>query len=122
MNEKDTKIRLLAELKGAIVGVFTVQGRSGGRFRHAGHCGISVLKVHWGKGVGSRLLEEGVAWAGANDNVVKLALKVHESNDRAIRLYEKFGFTVEGNLEKDIFLNGVYYDSLLKARLFIPKA
>lgn len=46
------------------------------------------------RGVGSALVAEAVAYARAND--VRLCLlEVRQSNQPAIRLYEKFGFVVE---------------------------
>jgi len=39
-----------------------------------------------------------------------------ESNGRALRLYESFGFALEGRKRKAVYLHGRYEDVLLMAR------
>lgn len=50
-------------------------------------------------------------------NIRKIELTVLKSNTSAIKLYEKFGFEVEGEFKQDTYVNGkyedVYYMSLL---------
>ncbi len=50
-------------------------------------------------------------------NLHKVYLHVFESNQRAIRCYEKAGFKVEGRLVGHHFLNGKYEDVLVMARI-----
>jgi RimJ/RimL family protein N-acetyltransferase len=38
---------------------------------------------------------------------------VFDDNPRAIRSYEKVGFTLEGRLRQDVFKNGRYLDVLV---------
>jgi [ribosomal protein S18]-alanine N-acetyltransferase len=52
---------------------------------------IAVAREHWGGGLGSRLLTDLVRAAGERD-CVELLLEVRVDNDRAQRLYERFGF------------------------------
>jgi len=44
-------------------------------------------------------------------------LTVYVDNEPAIRLYQKFGFEVEGTRRKDVFRDGQYVDSYAMARL-----
>jgi L-phenylalanine/L-methionine N-acetyltransferase len=44
-------------------------------------------------------------------------LNVHVDNERAIRLYRKFGFEVEGTLRANVFRGGAYVDAHIMARL-----
>ena len=44
-------------------------------------------------------------------------LSVLETNEKAIKLYEKLGFEVEGVLKKDkVLSNGRYYNTILMGR------
>jgi RimJ/RimL family protein N-acetyltransferase len=45
------------------------------------------------------------------DNFRKIDLLVNEENERAIKLYEKYGFVKEGLLSRDIQIDGVFYSS-----------
>jgi len=43
---------------------------------------------------------------------------VDDINEKAIKVYQKFGFEIEGKLKKDKYLgNGEYRDSFIMARL-----
>ena len=45
-------------------------------------------------------------------------LTVSESNNDARRLYERFGFAVCGQLERELNIDGVFHDELLmRARI-----
>lgn len=62
------------------------------RMHHRAEIGISVDKSHWGRGIGSALMGQLIAFA-ASRGIRQLNLQVRSDNARAIRLYEKFGFT-----------------------------
>ena len=61
------------------------------RMSHRAEIGVSVIKECWGRGVGSALMEEMLAFAKQR-GIRQLNLQVRSDNARAIRLYEKFGF------------------------------
>jgi RimJ/RimL family protein N-acetyltransferase len=42
--------------------------------------------------------------------VKKINLRVRTDNQRAIRLYERKGFGIEGTSRKEILLDGSYFD------------
>ena len=51
------------------------------------------------------------------NNIKTIALQVLETNDKASRLYEKLGFTVEGILKNDKRLSdGKYYHTMIMGR------
>lgn len=65
------------------------------------------------------MLNESIQWADAN-GIQKLTLKVLETNSKAIALYKKFDFEVEGILRKDKLLSdGDYYNTVLMGRFNI---
>lgn len=53
-------------------------------------------------------------------NFHKIYLHVFESNKRAIRCYEKAGFSVEGILREHHFSQGKYENVLIMGRIFSP--
>ena len=52
---------------------------------------IALIQKYWSRGIGSAMFEEMIRIAKEH-SVEQLELEVMEGNDRAIRLYEKFGF------------------------------
>ena len=72
---------------------------------------------HWGLGIGERLMRAVVGWARANPVVAKINLRVRVDNARAIRLYERVGFEVEGTIRRDLCIDGHYHDHLFMGLL-----
>lgn len=107
---------LLALVEDRVVGVLTFQAGARSRVRHAGEFGVSVLRDYWSIGVGSALLDSLVEWAMDDGAIKKINLRVRADNERAIGLYERKGFMVEGRLSRAILLDGVYYDHLCMGR------
>lgn len=62
---------------------------------HVADLGLMVAKGHRGRGVGTALLEQAVAWA-REAGVRKLELHVFPWNEPALALYDRFGFVREG--------------------------
>ncbi|MCM3609825.1 GNAT family N-acetyltransferase [Planococcus sp. MERTA32b] len=119
--EKDaassSNLFLVAEAEGRIVGFSRCEGNSLKRTAHQVEFGVGVLQAYWGYGIGKNLLKESIDWADSN-HVRKMTLKVLEINKKAILLYEKCGFEVEGILREDKFLSdGKYYDTVLMGRI-----
>lgn len=83
-------IMLVAKENGKIVGDASLS-RLPRRMKHRGDLGISVLKKHWNRGIGSQLLLEIINFAKQNSFEV-IDLQVRSDNLSAIHLYEKFGF------------------------------
>jgi RimJ/RimL family protein N-acetyltransferase len=71
---------------------------------------MSVRKQYWGLGIGSLMLDTLIEWARANQIVKKINLRVRTDNQRAIRLYERKGFVIEGTSRKEILFYGSYFD------------
>jgi putative acetyltransferase len=87
------------------------------RRRHAGYLGMGVHDDFAGRGIGELLLRSSLNMADAWLNLTRLELTVFADNERAIRLYERTGFEVEGRLRNYAFRNGSYVDALSMARL-----
>ena len=104
------QIYLLGFVDGAVAAALIFSAPQRPRLRHCGEFGMSVRKRYWGSGAGSLMLDALIAWARAGD-IRKLNLRVRSDNARAIRLYEKKGFKLEGTIRREMFLAGTYYDN-----------
>ncbi|MGG1661625.1 N-acetyltransferase family protein [Brevibacillus sp. NRS-1366] len=109
-------IFLVAVALDRIVGFSRCEGVQLKRLSHKVEFGVCVLKDFWGYGIGKNLLQESVAWADSS-GIKKMTLSVLETNDKAIKLYKKLGFEIEGILKKDKLLSdGNYYNTIMMGR------
>lgn len=76
---------------------------------------IAVLPQHRGKGIGSALLKHVIS--SCKNNLEFISLEVRVSNNKAISLYEKFGFERVG-LRKRFYTNP-QEDALIMTKTFI---
>jgi ribosomal protein S18 acetylase RimI-like enzyme len=114
--ETTSNLFLVVEVNEKIVGFSRCEGNKLKRTSHKVEFGVCVLRDYWGYGIGKNLLGESVRWADSND-IKKMTLHVLETNDKAITLYKKYGFEVEGFLKKDKFLSdGNYYNTIVMGR------
>ncbi len=104
------QLYLLGVLDGGIAAALIFSAPQRARLRHCGELGMSVSKRYWGLGIGALMLDALIAWARAGE-IRKLNLRVRTDNQRAIRLYEKKGFKLEGTLRREMSLGGRYYDN-----------
>ena len=88
------------------------------RHRHAGDINMIVSREdRQGGGVGQALMQHMVTLADDWLGLVRLSLVVWTNNQRAIRLYEQFGFEREGVMRSYALWKGDYIDALLMSRL-----
>lgn len=110
---------LVAEAEGKIIAIFTcVVDHSLVITRHTAVLGMSVDRNYRNRGIGAEMMERAIRWAQER-GIVRLELEVYAENATAIRLYEKYGFEVEGRKRMYAYQRGRYYDSLIMSRLFI---
>ena len=101
----------------AIIGMAGLSVHPNQRLRHSAGLGIMVHRDYQGQGVGSRLME---ALLDIADNwlmLVRVDLEVFTDNARAIHLYEKYGFQIEGTRRKAAIRGGQYVDDYIMARI-----
>lgn len=98
-----------------IVGTCFVSRGTVARLVHVASLAMAVSATHRRQGVGSRLLEAGIAWARAQ-GVRKMVLSVLGENQAALQLYRKFGFDEEGRRRGMFAIDGRYIDEVLMAR------
>ena len=78
--------------------------------KHRGEFGVSVLKCEWGQGIGSMLLEAIIDFAKNVAHAEIISLEVRSDNERAIKLYEKYGFEKIGCFKGFFKIEGEYVD------------
>jgi putative acetyltransferase len=108
---------LVAEIDGRVVGAAGLHTEPSPRRRHCAGIGLAVHEAYQGQGVGTALL---VALLDLADNWLglrRLELQVYTDNAAAVRLYEKFGFQIEGTARQFALRGGVYVDAYSMARL-----
>ncbi len=82
------------------------------RYSHRSELSITVLREYWGRGIGSRLLEEMIDFARFVGTEI-IYLEARADNTRAVSLYKKFGFSENCKFEKFFKIDGKYYDAVL---------
>lgn len=116
-SEESNRLFLLAETEnGTIIAFSRCEGSNLQRLKHKVEFGICVLKDYWGFKIGPKLLETSIKWASAN-KLTKMTLSVIETNEKAINIYKRYNFEIEGILKKDKRLeNGEYYSTIIMSR------
>ena len=113
VHKEENSIIFLAISEDKMVGIASINSNQKARTKHVGVLGIVVANSFCGLGIGKRMIEYLIQWAKANKITKKISLVTREDNIKAIELYEKFGFEVEGVLKADNYINGVYYNTLM---------
>lgn len=113
---KKNQVILVAENDGQLVGRIAAIGGNFRRNKHSVHIVIGILQSFTGQGIGTRLFTELERWAREH-GIHRLELTVMVHNERAIGLYKKIGFEIEGTKQHALFVNGTYVDEYLMAKL-----
>ncbi|HWE68753.1 MAG TPA: GNAT family N-acetyltransferase [Acidimicrobiales bacterium] len=109
-------VLLVAERGADLVGYIEAVGGTHRRDRSTASVVLGVLAGASGQGVGARLLAALEHWARPA-GVHRLELTVMADNHRAIHLYQKMGFVVEGRRRHSLVVDGDRIDELSMARL-----
>lgn len=113
-------LRIVVERHGELAGYLKIEP---GEYRSLSRTGRLQFAVHRdfrGKGIGAELLRHAVDWAegGAVD---RLEVFVRATNERARKLYRRFGFEEEGRLRaRYLGADGRLVDDLVMGRLIEP--
>ncbi|MGE1032045.1 N-acetyltransferase family protein, partial [Bacillus sp. GKis3/1] len=115
-SDETKNLFLVAEVHNRIVGFSRCEGSNLKRLSHKVEFGVCILKEFWGYRMGKSLLQQSIHWADENE-IKKISLQVLETNEKAIQLYKKLGFEIEGILKNDKKLSDEkYYNTVLMGR------
>jgi len=105
----------VAEIGGKIVGECNLSPK---RFwswsQHVVELGMNVRSDFRDIGIGKAMMDYMIDWAKKN-GYEKISLSVFSTNKRAINLYKKFGFEIEGAKKREIKIDEEYVDEILMA-------
>ncbi|EXU73632.1 MULTISPECIES: spermidine N1-acetyltransferase [Erwinia] len=73
---------------------------------------IIIAPSHQGKGLASKAVRLAMDYGFSVLNLYKLYLSVDKENHKAIHIYSKLGFEVEGELIHEFFINGEYRNTI----------
>ncbi|CAH2215186.1 GNAT family N-acetyltransferase [Tepidibacter aestuarii] len=109
---------LVAQLKDEtkVVGLVGLHVNSTPRLRHSASIGIMVHRDYQGKGIGKKLMKEILDLADNWLMLKRVELGVFADNERAIKLYELYGFKIEGRRKYAAIRNGKYEDEYIMGR------
>ncbi|UTV29646.1 GNAT family N-acetyltransferase [Photobacterium atrarenae] len=116
-NIPDNIYSFVAEYESRVVGNLGFELYQNPRRRHAGTFGMAVRDDFQSKGVGSALLAAMLELTDNWLNVRRIEITVFTDNHPAMALYEKFGFTVEGESKDYAFRQGEYASVYHMARI-----
>ena len=108
---------LVAEDQGELVGYLAVFGGQANRTKHVGYIVVGITQAYSGKGKGTRLFQTAEVWR-AQTELTKFELTVMIPNERAVALYKKVGFEVEGVKRNSIRVDGNYVDEYYMGKIF----
>ena len=96
INASDNEAILVCVVDGKVAGNCQIAWKTGIKTRHRASVAIALLKEFWNQGIGTRMFEEMIRIAEANENLIQMELEFVEGNTRARALYEKMGFRITG--------------------------
>jgi putative acetyltransferase len=116
-NVPDNVYAYVALLDGEVVGNLGFEVCTNSRRRHVASFGMGIKDNAQGKGVGSALLATAIDLADNWLNLKRIEITVYVDNERAINLYKKFGFELEGEAKNYAFRDGKYVNVYHLARI-----
>ena len=108
---------LVAAIDGRVIGNIGLQIVQTARRRDVGDIGMSVHDDYQGRGVGTAMMAAILDLADNWLGLRRIELEVWTDNAPAIRLYEKFGFVIEGTAHQYARRAGEFVDAHFMARL-----
>lgn len=115
-NKAQNSILLVSEADDQIIGMSNITQFNAAKQRHIAEIGICLVEEYWGYGIASMMMEMMIEFA-ENSDVKVITLEVAQRNEAAIKLYEKFGFEIVGNLRKRLKVEGCYLDSFVMEKV-----
>jgi ribosomal protein S18 acetylase RimI-like enzyme len=107
---------LVAEDKGTLVGYITIVT---GKFKKVGETAYVVVGVrasHRGQGIGTALMNKAEEFVRGR-RMHRIELEVFQTNEGAMRLYEKLGYQVEGRRREAVKTPNGYTDIVWMGKL-----
>ncbi|MGI8317095.1 GNAT family N-acetyltransferase [Halobacillus mangrovi] len=117
LGKQENSVLFAARDHNKLIGYVMCIGGTAKRNRHFARVVTGVLAGYQGMGWGSQLFEKVDGWA-IDHHIHRLELTAMVHNARALKLYKKVGFQVEGIKKHSLLVNGKWVDEYLMAKLF----
>jgi len=93
MRSSSDALTVTCYVDGEVAGNCDIRFHGGIKTSHRATVGIAILRDYWSLGIGSAMFAELISAAQSRGTEI-VELEFIEGNDRARRLYEKFGFRI----------------------------
>lgn len=97
---------IVAEMNNRLVGFIAALGNDLNRNKHRAYIVLGVEEAYQGQGIATRMFEALFSWA-KQTRITRLELTVIKDNIKALQLYKKLGFIVEGERIQSLMINGI---------------
>jgi RimJ/RimL family protein N-acetyltransferase len=104
LSDKNSII-FVAEVENKLTGFLTALGSNLKRNQHSAYLVLGVSEEHQGLGIATKLFHHVFEWA-KEVGISRLSLTVIKDNIKAIQLYKKMGFILEGEKVQSLIING----------------
>ncbi|MCB9034425.1 MAG: GNAT family N-acetyltransferase [Chitinophagales bacterium] len=104
------------EVDNILVGFILIQRSMLNKINHCASIAIGVLQKFSSKGIATQLMQKAEQWCIVN-NISRLELTVMKHNTRAIKLYQRIGFEIEGTRKRAILMNDIFYDEYYMGKI-----
>jgi RimJ/RimL family protein N-acetyltransferase len=115
-NISQNSVMLLAMDKDNLAGILTLTGKIGIKMFHRATLGLAVKKKYWGLGIAHDLMLAAIE-TSLTSPLVKIELEVVTINKRAVNLYKKFGFAIDGIIKYAKIYDGKIYDHYVMSKI-----
>ncbi len=100
----------------ALAGMLIARGGGVIRRHHCAHLALGVRREHWSRGIATAMMNECVAWS-ERIGLKLLELTVHATNYRALPIYLRCGFVVDGLRRASFLIDGEFVDEYMMSRI-----
>lgn len=108
---------LVACVNDQVIGEISLTKSNQPRLNHVAYMAMMVHKDYQNQGIGTLLIKAILELADQWLMVRRIELEVYEDNQRAIHLYEKHGFVVEGIKKQAVIKEGKFANLCVMARI-----
>lgn len=109
INKTNSKLLIVEDSK-ELVGYISIERDTMNR-KITGFLHVGLLKKYTNKGIGTKLIEDASNWCKEND-IHTLYLRVREDNTKAIALFKRMGFIIDGKVVEELKETDTDYDEL----------
>ncbi|MBN6188151.1 GNAT family N-acetyltransferase [Aneurinibacillus sp. BA2021] len=113
--EQEGSLYTVAEIGETIAGVAQIKRGTLEMNRHTATFRIWLGPEFQGYGIGSKLMDYALQWA-EHQGLEKICLDVFADNERAIEMYKKYGFVIEGRRRNQFILDDAYVDEIFMSK------